>query len=180
MKINEAISRIDDLKPNTYSQSDKIKWLSHADATVKRLIIDTHEGADKEEEINKYIQNNVIEYEKSIEEYMKVNEVSYEEAKEEIPFTEIKYKDAKEHIENTRRDIMFSGYDDSTDLNTELLVPEPFDEMYLRWLESQIDYYNGEYGKYNNAIVMYNAAYEAYRNEYNRTHMPLGKTIKYF
>lgn len=123
MTINEAISRIEELKPNTYSQSDKIKWLSHVDATVKRLIIDTHEGAE---------------------------------------------------------DVTFIGYDDSTDLNTELLVPEPFDELYLRWLESQIDYYNGEYGKYNNAIVMYNAAYEAYQNEYNRTHMPLGKSIQYF
>lgn len=123
MTINEAISRINELKPNTYSQSDKIKWLSHVDAMVKRLIIDTHEGPEN---------------------------------------------------------VTFNGYDDSTEPNTELLVPEPFDELYLRWLEAQIDYYNGEYGKYNNAIVMYNAAYEAYQNEYNRTHMPLGKSIQYF
>ena len=35
--------------------------------------------------------------------------------------------------------VEFTGYDDSTDLNTEMLVPAPFDEMYLRWLEAQID-----------------------------------------
>ena len=77
-------------------------------------------------------------------------------------------------------DVEFTGYDDSTDLNTEMLVPAPFDEMYLRWLEAQIDYSNGEYGKYNNAITMYQTAYDAYANHYRRTHMPKSTAIKYF
>ncbi len=47
MKIIEAISKIDDLKHNTYSQSDKIGWLSRLDSMVKRLIIDAHEGGDE-------------------------------------------------------------------------------------------------------------------------------------
>lgn len=123
MKISEAISKIDSLKHNTYTQSDKVAWLSRVDAMVKKLIIDTHEGAD------------------------------------EVPFT---------------------GYDDTTDLETELLVPAPFDELYLRWLEAQIDYTNGEYGKYNNSVTMYNTAYTAYQNYYNRTHKPLGKSFKFF
>ena len=71
--------------------------------------------------------------------------------------------------------VSFSGYDDSTDLNTELLVPPPFDEVYLRWLEAQIDYHNGEYDKYNAAILMYNTAYEAYANYYKQTHVPCGR-----
>lgn len=123
MKIREAIGTIDSLKHNTYTQSDKIAWLSRMDSNIKRLIIDTHEGA---EEVN------------------------------------------------------FTGYDDTTDLETELLVPAPFDEIYLRWLEAQIDYTNGEYGKYNNSIMMYNTAYQAYRNYYNSTHMPNGKSFKFF
>lgn len=123
MKIIEAINRIDSLKHNTYTNSDKVAWLSRLDSMVKKLVIDTHEGAD---------------------------------------------------------DVTFTGYDDSTDLQTELLIPEPFDEVYLRWMEAQIDYHNGEYGKYNNAILMYNTAYEAYQNYYNRTHMPIGKKFKYF
>lgn len=76
--------------------------------------------------------------------------------------------------------VEFTGYDDSTDLNTEMLVPAPFDEMYLRWLEARIDYSNGEYGKYNNAITMYQTAYDAYANHYRRTHMPKSTAIKYF
>ena len=70
--------------------------------------------------------------------------------------------------------VSFGGYDDKTPMDTELLVPEPFDEIYLLWLEARIDYANGEYDKYNNSITMYNAAYDAYANYYNRNNMPLG------
>jgi hypothetical protein len=76
--------------------------------------------------------------------------------------------------------VTFSGYDENTDMETELLVPAPFDEVYLRWLEAQIDYANGEYDKYNNAILMYQTAYDGYANYYNRTHMPVGRKIDYF
>ena len=123
MKIIEAINQIDSLKHNTYSQRDKILWLSRLDSMVKRLIIDTHEGGE---------------------------------------------------------DVIFTGYTETTDPETELLVPAPFDEMYLRWLEAQIDYANGEYGKYNNSILMYQTSYDGYANYYNRNHMPKGKSIKYF
>lgn len=77
-------------------------------------------------------------------------------------------------------DVNFTGYDDSTDMETEMLVPAPFDEVYLRWLEAQIDYTNGEYDKYNNSILMYQAAYDGYANYYNRNHMPKGRKIKFF
>lgn len=123
MKIIEAIDQIDSLKHNTYSQRDKIQWLSRLDSMIKRLIIDTHEGGD---------------------------------------------------------DVVFEAYTENTDLETEMLVPAPFDEMYLRWLEAQIDYANGEYGKYNNSILMYQAAYDGYANYYNKNHMPKGKRFKYF
>lgn len=71
-------------------------------------------------------------------------------------------------------DVSFGGYNDKTPQDTELLVPAPFDEIYLRWLEAQIDYANGEYDKYNNSILMYKAAYDGYANYYNRNNMPLG------
>lgn len=123
MTIIEAINEIDSLKHNTYTQSDKVRWLSRLDAMVKRLIIDTHENAD---------------------------------------------------------DFAFKGYDEDTDMDTELIVPAPFDEMYIRWLEAQIDYANGEYNKYNTSITMYQTAYDGFANYYNRTHMPLGSKLKYF
>ena len=121
MKIIEAINRIDSLKHNTYTQSDKIAWLSELDHMVKLEVIDTHEG-----------------------------------------------------------EVTFTGYDDNTDTETELLMPAPFDKAYLLWLEAQIDYYNGEYDKYNNAMDMFHTAYQGYQNYYNRTHMPKGRKFKFF
>lgn len=88
----------------------------------------------------------------------------------------------KKHIIDTHEgdEVIFTGYDDSTDLQKELLIPAPYDEVYLRWMEAQIDYHNGEYEKYNNAIEMFNADYGSYQNYYNRTHMPKGKKFKFF
>ena len=116
MTIAEVISKVDALKPNTYSPEDKIGWLSTLDARVKTQIIDAHAH----------------------------NEPIY-----------------------------FYGYDSLLDMETELLVPAPYDEMYLRWLEAMIDYHNSEDDRYNNAITLFNNAYEGYKKHYTRTHMPI-------
>ena len=78
-------------------------------------------------------------------------------------------------IDTHRRNepIFFYGYDSILDLETELLVPAPYDEMYLRWLEAKIHYHNSEDDRYNNAIMLFNNAYEGYKKHYTRTHMPL-------
>ena len=123
MKIIEAINKIDTLKPNNYTHSDKIKWLSNLDGIIKAEIIDTHEGGSS---------------------------------------------------------IEFNGYTDETLLETELLVPAPYDDIYVKWLESQIDYTNAEYGKYNNSSTAYNTAYSAFERYYNRTHMPIQRKLKFF
>lgn len=121
MTIIEAVTGIDSFKTNTYSQDDKIQWLSKLDMTVKLEIIDTHEGGD---------------------------------------------------------DIEFSGYTSATPVETVMLIPAPHEDVYLRWLEAQIDYANGEFGKFNNSITMFNASYAAFANYYNRTHMPKGQKLR--
>lgn len=76
--------------------------------------------------------------------------------------------------------VVFNGYKEDVDLKTELLVPAPYDDIYLRWLEAQIDYASAEIAKYNNSLVAYNDAFALYQNYYNRTHMPKGAKFKYF
>lgn len=75
-------------------------------------------------------------------------------------------------------EVYFYGYTEK-DMETTLLVSAPYDEMYIRWLEAQIDYYNGEIARYNNSMMMYQAAFDDYQRFYNRKHMPKGKTLKY-
>lgn len=69
--------------------------------------------------------------------------------------------------------VSFSGYNEDVNMETVLLVPAPFDNIYLRWLEAQIDYANSEYTKYNNSITMYNAEYDEFAKYYTRNNMPL-------
>ena len=123
MTITEAIRMIDAMKPNSYSDADKVAWLSKLDGAIKKEIIDTHEDGEN---------------------------------------------------------IVFDGYNEYTPMDTELLVKAPYDDIYLYWLESRIDYYNGEYGRYNNTVTTYNAAYSAYERFYNRAHMPKGNKFKFF
>ena len=122
MTIMDALYRIDELKPNSYSQPEKIKWLSSLDGVIKSEIIDTHEGGE---------------------------------------------------------DIAFSEYGENANLSTTLLVPYPYDDIYLKWLEAQIDYHNGEYGKYNNSMIAFNDAYALYQKYYNRTNMPISKQRRF-
>lgn len=123
MKIIEAINRVDTMKPNVYTQDEKIEWLSTLDGMIKRDVIDTHHGWEKVE---------------------------------------------------------FNGYDPETPTTKELLVKAPYDDIYVLWLESKIDYSNGEYVKYNNSITRFNDTYSAFTNWYNRTHMPMGRKIRYW
>ena len=71
MTIIQAIHEIDAIKRNTFSESQKISWLSRLESMVKRLVIDTHEGGE---------------------------------------------------------DITFNGFDEQTDVDTELIMPEPYDQ----------------------------------------------------
>ena len=68
----------------------------------------------------------------------------------------------------------FTGYDETTDGSTELLVPDPYGEdVYNYFLQAQIDKENGETTRYNQSITMYNNAYRAYANDHHRSHLPL-------
>jgi hypothetical protein len=53
-----------------------------------------------------------------------------------------------------------------------LLIPPPYDDVYIKWLGAQIDYHNAEFDRYNNGMVMFNAGYQSFVDFFNRTHMP--------
>lgn len=123
MTIRDAVGQTDSVIHNTYSTSEKVRWLSQLDWMVKKDIFESFTDGDG---------------------------------------------------------ALFCGYDSKTDMDTELLVDQPHDEMYLRWLEAQIDYANGELEKYNNAVSMFQAVYDGFRNWYARTHSPKRTSIRFF
>lgn len=69
---------------------------------------------------------------------------------------------------------VFHGYEGMAG-DTELLVPFPYDEdLYISFLQAQIDRENGEAARYNRAVTLYNSAFRAFADHYHRNHMPLG------
>lgn len=123
MTIIDAINLIDSRKPNVFTRSDKIRWLSQCDYQIQREVVATHEPQP------------------------------------ETPF---------------------SGYDGDTSDTMELIAPAPYDELYVYWLEAQMDYANAEYARYNNSISQYNNTFAAFANWYNRSHTPKSASIVYF
>lgn len=68
--------------------------------------------------------------------------------------------------------VVFTGYDEETDLGKELLIPWPYDNVYEHYLTAQMLFANGEIDEYNVAAARYNESYAAYAAYYNRTHRP--------
>ena len=105
------IEIVDRLKPNSYSEEDKLRWINELDGMVQRLVIQ----ADN------------------------INQYSYPE-----------------------------------DMDKELLIPAPFDDVYTLFLEAKIDYYNREYANYNNSAMMFEAQYSEYKKAYIRENRAKG------
>lgn len=74
----------------------------------------------------------------------------------------------------------FSGYGVDTPPDTVLLVPAPYDELYLWWLAAQMDYHNGEFTRYNNSIQLFNTGYSVFAEVFTREHKPLSVRPGFF
>lgn len=108
MTPNKVIETVDGIRPNSYTEEQKLGWISDLDGMVKRLVI-------QEDEVKPY---------------------SYPE-----------------------------------DMDTELLIPAPWESLYSLYLESMIDFYNREYENYNNSAVMFETRFTEYKKAYIREHM---------
>ena len=111
MTANKAIEIIDNVKPNSYSEEDKLRWINELDGMVQRLVIQSDE------------------------------------------VTQYSFPD---------------------DMDRELLIPAPYDNVYSLYLAAQIDYHNREFSNYNNAVMMFEARYSEYKKDYIRNHPARG------
>ena len=113
MTIRQAIERVDEIKPNAFSDKTKVEWLS---ALEGRLAADV-----------------------------------FLMAVAEIRLLEYKHPD---------------------DMDTELLVKYPHDDIYTYWLQARIDEANGEYNKFMNTAELYNEAYGNFVRWFGQTYDP--------
>lgn len=69
----------------------------------------------------------------------------------------------------------FTGYILATPGETQLLVPFPYDKLYTEYMHAVLELVRGNASQYNNCIQLAASTFDAYADEYNRTHTPLQK-----
>lgn len=73
----------------------------------------------------------------------------------------------------------FKPYDCCSDLDKDLLVQEPYSDIYQHYLATQMDIANAESGKYAQDKVLFNNAWVTFGDYWTRTHMPIQR-VKQF
>lgn len=111
MTVQEAIDFVDEVKPNSFTDENKTKWLSDCEGKVQTQVF--------------------------LLAPVDVKIYTWPEAKD-----------------------------------YELLVAPPYDKLYLSYLEAQIDYHNGEYGKYQNTMTMFNFDFSEFMRWFANTYRP--------
>lgn len=66
------------------------------------------------------------------------------------------------------------GYD------TELMIPEPYSEVYIFYLDTRAAFRANEQERYSLASSLFNNAYITFQQYWNRTHKPKAKPIRFF
>jgi len=111
MTPNKVIEIVDGVKPNSYDEEMKFRWINELEGIVKQVVI------------------------------------------QEEGFKALEYPN---------------------DMDTELVITAPFDNVYGLYVEAMIDYYNKELGNYNNSNAMFETRFVEYKKDYIRKHMAKG------
>ena len=128
MKLQQAIDRVDEMRPNMQSRELKIAWLSELDGLIWQELIKKHEMT-------------VAEFD------------SYPKDANGLP--------------------VMPEYDADPDPGKKLLVPAPYDNIYVYWLMAKIDEQTLEQEKYNNDRALFNGSWESFSDYWTRNHMPI-------
>jgi len=58
------------------------------------------------------------------------------------------------------------------DWNSYLLLDPPYDDLYVLWLEAQVDRANNEYNRYANTLAIFNGYYANFTRWFAETYAP--------
>jgi hypothetical protein len=114
MKLGEVLRKVDQLRPNAFTDAEKIDMMNTVEGRVYTDIMS--------------------------------------KAEDGLNWTFIPFKEGEEE--------------------RELVVPTPFTDLYFWYMASMIDLYNGDSGRYNDSVVMYNKAWDEYAAYYRENNKP--------
>jgi hypothetical protein len=63
-------------------------------------------------------------------------------------------------------------YSYPADMDTQLLIPHPWEGAYVQYLMAKIDFHNKDYNAYNNAALVFDATFSEYKKAFIRENMP--------
>ena len=96
------------------------------------------------------------------------------ERKNELPLdiklgwiSQLDYKISSE-ILSDRQSEAFRGYNGTTPLGTVVKAPVEYGEIYVCYLNMKLDYMNGEIGRYNNSVMLFNRMFKEMHDFINR------------
>lgn len=84
----------------------------------------------------------------------------------------------KKH-EHTEEQEQLPVYTEDTDPGTELVIPDPYSNLYYYYIMAKIDEQNLEFDKFNTHWALFENKYDTMSDWYTREHMPLTKARQY-
>ena len=135
-------------RPNQVEDERKLRWLRTLDAQVMREVIYSH--------ANEYTEDSGVD----------IGDPLNTDAEVLIPLTE--EDDALQCDEDDAVRNLIKNFG----VNTELIIPEPYGDVYIHFLDEKIALMNNDIDRYNTTSALYNNAYLTYQQWYNRTHRP--------
>lgn len=195
MRLSEAIRRADELKPNRFSSKRKEEWINALQRKIYDQVISTRQGAELYE-----FEKADIEGESSIPvKYVTDgNCIVVSQGPETAPYPIVGQRifAGDDYFTVLDTDYTFNPFDelwgiyvagpvteDITHIypastvflkgSDELIVSGAYEDIYVHWLFTKIDFFNRETAGYNNSVLVFNEIFDDYLKSVIRGTAPL-------
>lgn len=81
--------------------------------------------------------------------------------------------------EHTEEQEQLPAYTEDTDPGTELVIPDPYSNLYYYYIMAKIDEQNLEFDKFNTHWALFENKYDTMSDWFTREHMPLTRAPQY-
>lgn len=141
MTVADIINEYDSDHSNNLTTEQKVRWIRRIESRIKKEIIQTHVHDSIDDTLSAMFG---------------------EDDESFVEGTTLYFGDGA----------IVAGDDTDKDfgLETKLIVPEPYDELYLYYIDARDAHSHNETARYNAAVSLFNQAYLEYVQYYNRTH----------
>ena len=166
MTIKDSIGAIDLLKPNAYTEGQKVAWLSELDTSIYWQLVRKVNPNDDYDPDKTYNTGDTVDF----------GETPYVCQADGV-------SESPEDAPDSWAAETWAGYDSTDnafDEDTILLAPVPYDiPLYTNWLALKISLFNREIQHYNNESLLFNVAWGNLANHLVRSFRPVAKATHF-